>query len=582
MVDFVIFYLANGYLYACAFLVPKSWDFVFHNYKWAYLKHDLFAGITVGLVALPLAMAFAIASGASPERGIYTAIIAGFLISLLGGSRYQIGGPTGAFVVIIFDIIQRNGYEGLVFASLIAGVILIIASLCKLGDWIKYIPYPLITGFTAGIAVLIFSSQIKDFLGLDISHLPADFIAKWGVIFSSLNTIQWPSFCVAAGTLTLILVIRKFFPFLPWGIVSVALVTAITWGFHLPVETIYTKFGELKRTLPTPIFLSSAGHFNNWRFLLADASWLPLLADAFTIAFLAGIESLLSAIVADGMAGSKHRSNCELLAQGIANIASCTFGGIPATGAIARTATNVKSGAKTPLAGMIHALTLLLILVAFAPIVSQISLAALSAVLLMIAWNMSEIGHFLHLFKAPLGDIGVLLTTFLLTILADLTIAVAVGMILASFLFMKRVSDISKVVSIADLQKADAKEEAYDMDAIEKKQIPPHVEVYEITGPFFFGIADNLKTTLTNIERPPKVFILRMRKVPAIDASGMYALKEFFYKCKKQGTLLLLSGVSPSLKKMLIKFELNQEIGNDHLFTHIDQALAFAAKYVAK
>lgn len=553
--------------------IPKSWDFVFHNYKLTYLKSDLFAGITVGLVALPLAMAFAIASGAPPEKGLYTAIIAGFLISLFGGSRYQIGGPTGAFVVIIFSIIQKHGYEGLVLISLLAGIILLVASFCKLGNWIKFIPYPLVTGFTTGIAVIIFSSQVKDFFGLDLREVPAEFIPKWEAILSAMNTIHWPAFYVAAGTLALIIIIRKFFPFLPWGITSVAFATAITWGFHLPVETIYTKFGELKRAFPIPVLPQFAIGLNNWA---------SFLADAFTIAFLAGIESLLSAIVADGMAGTKHKSNCELMAQGIANIASVSLGGIPATGAIARTATNIKSGAKTPLAGMIHSFTLLLILAAFAPIVSQISLASLSAVLMMIAWNMSEIGHFRRLFKAPAGDIGVLLTTFLLTVLANLTIAVAVGMVLSSFLFMKRVGDISKIASLAELQKAESiEEEPYDIDAIDKKIIPPQVEVYEIAGPFFFGVADSLKTILVNLERPPKIFIIRMRKVPAIDASGMHALREFHIKCKKQGTLLLLSGVTPSLKTALEKFGIIKELGKDHIFSHIDQALAYSSSVVA-
>lgn len=550
--------------------IPKSWDLLFRHYKWHYFKNDLFAGITVGLIALPLALAFAIASGVPPEKGLYTAVIAGFLISLLGGSRYQIGGPTGAFVVIIYSVMQRHGYDGLVFVTLLAGVILLIASICKLGDWIKFIPYPLVTGFTTGIAFIIFSSQVKDFLGLEIAQVPADFIDKWRAIITSIHTIHWPALCISAGTLLVILVIRKFFPILPWGITSVALATAVTWGFQIPVETIYTKFGELNKTFPTPSLFGFSINLEHW------ASYM---ADAFTIAFLAGIESLLSAIVADGMAGTKHKSNCELMAQGIANIASVSFGGIPATGAIARTAANVKSGAKTPLAGMIHSVTLLLILIFFSPIVKEVSLASLAAVLMMIAWNMSEIGHFRRLFKAPLGDVGVLLTTFFLTVLADLTVAVGVGMVLASFLFMKRVGDISKVVSLIDLQKAEAKEEeVYDIDAIDRKSVPSQVEVYEIAGPFFFGVADSLKTVLVNIERTPKVFILRMRKVPAIDASGMHALREFFFKCQKQGVLLLLSGVGPSLKHNLQKFGIVQDLGKDHIFSHIDHALAFATK----
>lgn len=552
--------------------IPKSWDFLKGNYSVALFKSDLISGLTVGVVALPLAMAFAIASGLTPEKGLYTAIIAGFLISLLGGSRFQIGGPTGAFVVIIYGIVQRSGYDGLVIVTLIAGAILLIAAFSRLGNWIKYIPYPLVTGFTTGIAVIIFSSQIKDFFGLKITHMPADFIAMWRTLFLAMPTLDPMTLAVAAGTLALILFIRRFLPILPWGITAVALATAISWGFHLPVETIAMRFGELKRTLPLPSFPT---------FSLSFSSWHYLVSDAITIAFLAGIESLLSAIVADGMAGTKHRSNCELMAQGIANIGSVIFGGIPATGAIARTATNIKTGGKTPLAGMIHSLTLLLIILAFAPIVSQIPLAALSAVLIMVAWNMSEIEHFRHLFKAPLGDIAVLLTTFLLTVLVDLTVAVEVGMILAAFLFMKRMADISKVTSIAALEKeASDTIEKYDPDAIEKKHIPKGVEVYEIIGPFFFGVADSLKQVLSNLEFPPKVFILRMRKVPVIDASGMHALREFYYRCHRDSTVLLLSGVSDTLAKSLKTFGVIDLIGKDHIFSHIDLALKHAAKLV--
>lgn len=544
--------------------IPKSWDFILRNYSWSYFKSDLIAGITVGVVALPLAMAFAIASGVTPARGLYTAIIAGFLISFLGGSRFQIGGPTGAFVVIIYDIVQRIGYDGLVLVTLIAGGILIIAAFSRLGTLIKYIPYPLITGFTTGIAVIIFSSQIKDFFGLQIDKLPADFIPKWSAIIAALPTFDHITSGVAFGTLLLIILILKFVPVLPWGITAVAAATAICFGFHLPVETIATRFGEIERAFPWPSLPAMSFSFKDWHFLISDA---------VTIAFLAGIESLLSAIVADGMSGTKHRSNCELMAQGIANVGSVFFGGIPATGAIARTATNIKTGAKTPLAGIIHAITLLLIIFAFAPIVSEIPLAALSAVLIMVAWNMSEIDHFRHLFKAPLGDVAVLLTTFLLTVLVDLTVAVEVGMILAAFLFMKRMGDIADVVSISKLIKEDASEEKYDPDAIEKKRIPAGVEVYEINGPFFFGVADSLKNVLNNLEFPPKVFILRMRRVPVIDASGMNALKEFYIKCEKKGTVLILSGVSKELLKALKNYGLVELIGQKQIYTHIDAAL---------
>lgn len=554
--------------------IPKFIDVLRGNYSFSLFKSDLIAGLTVGVVALPLAMAFAIASGLTPEQGLYTSIIAGFLISLLGGSRFQIGGPTGAFVVIIYSIVQKTGYDGLVIVTLIAGVILLIAAFSRLGNWIKYIPYPLVTGFTTGIAVIIFSSQIKDFFGLKIAKMPADFIPMWKTLFSAFSTLDPITLSVAAFTLVLIILIRYFVPILPWGITAVVVTTALTWGFHLPVETIAMRFGELKRSFPVP----------SWpEFSISFSEWHSLISDAITIAFLAGIESLLSALVADGMAGTKHRSNCELMAQGIANIGSVVFGGIPATGAIARTATNIKTGGKTPVAGIIHSITLFLILLALAPVVSQIPLAALSAVLMMVAWNMSEIDHFRHLFKAPLGDIAVLLTTFLLTVLVDLTVAVEVGMILAAFLFMKRMAEISKVTSISVLEKQISEiNEKTDPDAIEKKHVPPGVEVYEIIGPFFFGIADSLKQVLTNLEFPPKVFILRMRKVPVIDASGMHALREFYFRCQREGTILLLSGVNDTLSQSLKTFGVIDLIGKDHIFPHIDLALKHAAKLMQR
>ncbi len=553
--------------------VPKSWDFLNGKYSWRLFKSDLAAGLTVGLVALPLAMVFAIAAGLPPERGLYTAIVAGFLTSLLGGSRFQIGGPTGAFVVIIYSIMQRNEYAGLVAITLLAGIILLGAAFCRLGNLIKYIPYPLVTGFTTGIAVVIFSSQIKDFLGLTIDKLPADFIPKWMAIIAALPTFDLITCAVASGTLLFIILIRHFVPALPWGISSVALATFITWGFHLPVETIATRFGGISGTLPLPALPNCSALLQNWHLLLMDA---------ITIAFLAGIESLLSAMVADGMAGTRHRSNCELMAQGVANIGSVLCGGIPTTGAIARTATNVKTGGKTPVAGMIHAITLLVILLAFAPIVSQISIAVLSAVLMMVAWNMSEIDHFRHLFRAPAGDVIVLLTTFFLTVLVDLTVAVQIGMVLAAFLFMKRMADLSGVVKLSVTEPEEPEhEEEYELGVLEHHKLPPGVEVYEITGPFFFGVADSLKDLLTNLERPPQIFILRMRKVPVIDASGMHALKEFYFKCARDKTTLLLSGVAPSLHKLLKKFGVTELIGEKQIFPTIETALQRASKLVA-
>ena len=552
--------------------IPKSWTYLSRGYSWLFFKNDLIAGVTVGLVALPLAMAFAIAAGLSPDKGLTTAIIAGFLISLLGGSRFQIGGPTGAFVIIIYDIIQRNGYNGLVIVTLIAGVILLIAAFARIGTLIKYVPYPLITGFTTGIAVLIFSSQIKDFLGLKIAHMPADFISMWSTLFHNLSSFDLSTLGVGCGTLAIILIIRRFCPVLPWGITSVALATFAVWILKLPVETIANRFGQIKLSFEFPDFQHMSKSLENWR---------TLIPDAVTVAFLAGIESLLSAIVADGMTGSKHRSNCELMAQGIANMGSVLVGGIPATGAIARTATNIKTGAKTPLAGMIHALTLLVIVLAFAPLVSQMPLASLSAMLLVIAWNMSEMQHFKHLFRAPKRDVVVLLSTFLLTVLVDLTAAVEIGMILSVFLFMKRIKDSAGITSLTTLEKIEslkAEEEEYHLPLLEKNALPPGIEVYEITGPFFFGIADSLKNILSDIAFRPKVFILRMRKVPMIDASGMHALEEFYYECKREGALLFLSGVNSFVFKKLKKFGIIDLVGEKHLFSHTTDAINHASK----
>lgn len=539
---------------------PKSWDFIVKKkYTWAIFKSDLIAGVTVGLVALPLAMAFAIGAGLPPIRGIYTAIIAGLLTSIFGGSRFQIGGPTGAFIIIIFSIVQRDGYDGLIVVTLLAGIMLLVGAFFRLGNLIKYVPYPLVTGFTTGIAVIIFSSQIKDFLGLKIDNMPADFIPSWYFIFKSLPTISIATFSVSMGTLILIILIKRYVPKLPWGVGSVIIVSLIVFVFHIPVDTIMDRFGEIQRSIPLPSLQ---------KFSISSSNWHVLIMDAITIAFLAGIESLLSAIVADGMAGTSHRSNCELMGQGIANIGSIICGGIPSTGAIARTATNIKTGAKTPVAGMIHSFTLLLIIILLAPVVSKIPLAVLSAILMMVAWNMSDLEHFRHIFKAPRGDVAIMLTTFFLTVLVDLTVAVEVGMILAAFLFMKKMKDISKIIPLSALDKDDLEE-----NPIEKKHIPEGVDVYEIAGPFFFGVADNLKSVLSNMESPPIAFIFRMGKVPVIDASGMHSLSELYIKCKKEGTVLMLSEVSHSLFVTLKKFGMIDLIGEKHIFHSFDAAL---------
>ncbi len=538
--------------------IPKSYLYLRNKYSWDLFKKDLLAGLTVGIIALPLAMAFGIASGVSPERGIFTAIVAGFLISALGGSRVQIGGPTGAFVVLVYGIIQRNGYEGLAICTLIASVLMILMGVCRLGSWIKYVPHPLITGFTTGIAVIIFSSQMKDFFGLRMGQVPADFIDKWHAYFQAMPTLHAPTIAMGAGTLALILVLRRYFPRIPWGIAAIVLATLAYLIFDLPVQTIESRFGALPSSLPIPSLPS---------LVIPLAKFREYFLDGLAIAFLGSIESLLSAVIADGMIGGRHKSNCELVGQGIANFASVLFGGIPATGAIARTAANVKTGAQTPVAGMIHAAVLFLVILCLAPIVSRIPLAALASVLIMVAWNMSEIHYFLALLRAPRGDVLILLTAFILTVFVDITFAIGMGMILAMFIFMKRMGEYSKTIQLTHLFRESSADfpERTDPEAISKKIVPPGVEVYEIDGPFFFGAADMLQDVLANLRIPPKVFILRMRHVPIVDASGMHALREFYHRCQKTGTCLLLAGVHGRPEKDLKKFGLNRLIGDQNI-----------------
>jgi SulP family sulfate permease len=525
--------------------VPKLYTVLRQGYSLEGFRDDAIAGLTVAIVALPLAMALAIASGTTPERGLYTAIIAGFLISALGGSRFQIGGPTGAFVVVVFNVIAQYGYDGLVIATLMAGVILVVAGLAGLGTILKYIPHPVVTGFTSGIAVIIFSSQVKDLLGLEMDSVPAEFIDKWHAFLAHLDTIDPVTCAIAALTLAGILLVRRYRPSLPAFLIGVVAGSLAVLAFGLPVDTIGSRFGGIPNALPAPalpdISLERLGE---------------LLPSACTIAFLAGVESLLSAVVADGMTGRRHRSNCELVAQGVANCASAVFGGIPATGAIARTATNIRSGARSPVAGMMHAVFLLLFMVALAPLASYIPLASLAAVLVIVAWNMSEAERFRHLMSAPAGDRAAVLITFALTVLVDLTVAIQVGIVFAAILFVHRMMsavEVSQGVHVIEADKDDfarAPDDRYQP----YRDRPAGVEIYEISGPFFFGVATRLEDVLDQLRLPPKVFILRMRAVPMIDASGVHALEEFAAKCRKRGTIVILSGVQPQpldiLKKM--------------------------------
>ncbi len=539
--------------------LPKSIECVFNKtYKFSWLKADLFAGMTVGIIALPLSMALGISSGLTPSHGLYTAIVAGFFISLLGGSRVQVGGPTGAFVVIIYDILARHGYEGLILATLFAGFLLILMGIARLGVLIKYIPYPLVTGLTLGIACILFLSQMKDFFGLQTGNLPADFIAKLKGLMAAFPTCDPWAVGVGVGTLGLIIAIRRFLPRLPWAIASVGLVTTIVWILDLPIETVLSRYGELPRGLPKPGLPALPWNLTSLRILIPDA---------FTIAILAGLESLLAAVIGDRMAGSRHKPNCELIGQGIANIGACFFGGMPATGAFARTAANIKSGAKTPIAGMMHALVVLCILYAFGPVVSLVPLPALAAVLIVIAWQMSELSTLKHLLRAPLGDISVLVTTFFLTILLDIPTAVGVGIGLAACFFIKRMGDHKDVVRDSSQMEEEAES---------KKSAFPGIEVYEINGPLFFGVVDHLRVLGLKREKPPKVLILLMRKVPMIDASGLHALYALHEMVQKQGIHLMLSGIAESPLSDLKRFGLDARLGRENILPHIDAALARA------
>ena len=557
--------------------LPRSITIVRDGYSVSQFSSDIVAGSTVAIIALPLAMAFAIASGVSPEKGLYTAIIAGFIISLLGGSRYQIGGPTGAFVVVLYTVILKHGYDGLVIATLLAGVMLILMGFFKLGNIIKYIPYPVTVGFTTGIALIIFSSQIKDFLGLSIVKMPAEFIEQWKLYSLEWSHLNYYALSIGLVSIFLLIKLKHRFPHVPSPMIVIVISSLIVYVFQLPVETIGSKFGSLPSTLPSPSFP-----------MLSIEKIRQVFPDAITIALLGAIESLLSCVVADGMTGDRHHSNKELIAQGIANIASIFFGGIAATGAIARTATNIKSGAYSPIAGMVHALMLLVFMFLFAKLILLIPLATLAAILIVVAWNMSEFHHFKAIaLKSERNDVVVLLMTFGLTVLIDLNTGVQTGIMLAGVLFIKRMIDVTDIVDtrskmVFRFDQDDEPLEHEDPNAISKKIVPENVEVYEIDGPFFFGVADRLKNIFNEVSKPPKVFILRMRHVPMIDATGLHALEEFFDLCQKNGTVLVLSGVNERIKHKMERLSFDIKIGKDNITDHIDMALIRAQQLLTK
>jgi len=508
-------------------LRPKILD-TLRNYSRRQFTKDLMAGLIVGIVALPLAIAFAIASGVSPEKGLFTAIIGGFIISAMGGSRVQIGGPTGAFIVIVYGIVQAHGISGLIIATFMAGIMLIIMGLARLGSVIKFIPHPLIIGFTSGIALIIFSSQLKDFLGLKMGNVPADFLGKWSGFVQNIQSLNAEAILMAVGTIVIIFLWPKITRKIPGSLIAILVTTAVVQLFDLPVETIGTRFGNIPSMLPAPVIPS-----------LGLSTIRELVQPAFTIALLCGIESLLSAVVADGMIGGNHRSNMELVAQGTANIFSSIFGGIPATGAIARTATNVKNGGRTPIAGIIHALTLLLIMLFVGKWAALIPMATLAGILVVVAWNMCEWENFISVLRGPRSDAAVLVTTFLLTVLIDLTVAIEIGMVLAVFLFMRKMIKFSNV----NMLEKESEGNQVDEEGIGNYIIPKSVEVFEITGPLFFGAAYKFKDAMKFIEKPPKVLIIRMRQVPIIDATGIKTIEEVYKESKHRGTKLILSEV---------------------------------------
>ncbi len=534
------------------------------NYSKEKFFTDLMAGIIVGIVALPLAIAFGIASGVSPEQGLITAIIAGFIVSFLGGSNVQIGGPTGAFIVIVYGIIQQFGIEGLAIATVMAGIMLVLMGVFKLGTIIRFIPYPIVVGFTSGIALTIFTTQIKDLFGLTMDKVPADFSSKWIAYLHRFDTANWIALGVGIGSILLIIVTPRFSKKIPGSLIAIIVMTVISYllRHHLNItglETIGDRF-EINASLPTP---------NGLAFNIETIN--QLLPAAFTIAILGAIESLLSATVADGVTGHKHNSNTELIAQGAANIVVPFFGGIPATGAIARTMTNINNGGKTPVAGLIHAVVLLLILLFLGPLTKHIPMACLAGVLVIVSYNMSEWRTFKSLMKNSRSDVAVLLTTFLLTVIFDLTIAIEIGLLLALVLFMKRMSEVTHITVAKDQLDLSNEGEIYHEE--EKLIVPQGVEVYEIDGPFFFGGANKFDECMKTIGDKPRIRIIRMRKVPFMDTTGLHNLESLYRLSTKEKIQVILSGVNEQVRATLVKSSFARTIGEENICSNIHEAL---------
>lgn len=543
-------------------LEPKLFTILREGYTKQQLTSDFIAGVIVGIVALPLAIAFAIASGVKPEQGLYTAVIAGFAIAVLGGSRAQVSGPTGAFIVIIYSIVQKYGYDGLAIATMIAGVLLVLMGIARMGVLLKFIPYPVIVGFTSGIALIIFSSQVKDFLGLQIEQVPAEFVEKWISFGENLETFNPYAIAVGAGALLIIALWPRITHKIPGSLIAIIVVTAVVHIFNVPVETIGSRFGSVPNHLPTP-------HIPTITWKLITEMFSP----GVTIALLAAVESLLAAVVADGMLGTRHRSNMELIAQGAGNFLSPLFGGIPATGAIARTATNIKNGGRTPVSGIIHAITLLLIMMFFGQWATLIPMPALAAILIGVAYNMSEWHAFRQLLKSPKSDVAVLLATFFLTVLIDLTVAIQVGVVLAAFLFLRRMSNVTQVKMITKDMSEEEDVDEKDPNAISRRIVPEGVEVFEIHGSFFFGAIDQFKDAMRSIKVRPKVLIIRMRNVLAIDASGLQALEDLLETTRQEGTSLVLSGVHAQPLVAMQQSGFLDRLGEDNALGNVDDAL---------
>ena len=552
---------------------PKLFQCLQHYSKDKFMS-DLMAGVIVGIVALPLAIAFGIASGVSPEKGIITAIVAGFTISLLGGSRVQIGGPTGAFIIIIYGIIQQYGFEGLAIATVMAGLFLVLLGLFKLGTIIRYIPYPIIVGFTSGIALTIFTTQVKDLLGLQIAgEVPSDFIGKWGAYFDSFSTIDLATACIGILSVVIIAVMPLISKKVPGSLIAIIVMTVVgivlrnNFGIH--VDTIGDRF-TISPTVPEAVIPT-----------LTWESVKGLVSPAITIAILGAIESLLSATVADGVIGHRHNSNQELVGQGIANILSPIFGGIPATGAIARTMTNINNGGKTPVAGIIHAVVLLLIYFFLMPLASYIPMSCLAGVLVMVSYNMSGWRSIVQMLRNPKSDVAVLLLTFVLTVVFDLTIAIEVGIILACFLCMRRMAETTQVSVLTE--EIDPNDDSdFNNLNLEHLNIPDRVEVYEINGPYFFGVASKFDDMMSRMKDKPRVRIIRMRKVPFIDSTGIHNLINLIEQSHRSGISVVLSGVNPSVRDVLVKNKFPEYIGDHNICSNINDALAISQVHLQK